>query len=117
MVKCIGMEVYRLSILLDFYGELLTEVQRDILNDYVNDDLTVTEISNLRGTSRQNIHEIVRRSEKILEEYESTLGLLDRFMTAKKEVRSILDLIKSLNIDIKDKEKLVKMIQSILEKF
>ncbi|MBR6044322.1 MAG: putative DNA-binding protein [Ruminococcus sp.] len=63
------------SDLLDLYGELLTEKQRDMLELYYNDDLSLAEIAEHYEISRQGVHDSIRRGEEALEEYERVLGL------------------------------------------
>ena len=63
------------SDLLDIYGELLTEKQRDMLELYYNDDLSLAEIAEHYEISRQGVHDSIRRGEEALEEYERVLGL------------------------------------------
>ena len=63
------------SDLLDIYGELLTEKQRDMLELYYNDDLSLAEIAEHYEISRQGVHDSIKRGEEALEEYERVLGL------------------------------------------
>ena len=67
----------------DFYGELLTEHQRSIYEDAVCNDLSLGEIAQDRGISRQGVHDLIRRCDKILREYESKLRLVEKFMNAR----------------------------------
>ncbi len=68
------------ALLYDFYGELLTEHQKQIYEDVVLNDYSLSEIAEDRGISRQGVHDLIRRCNKILEEYEEKLKLLDRFL-------------------------------------
>lgn len=77
------------TLLLDFYGELLTDTQREVFGDYIQEDLTVTEIGELRGISRQGAHDMIRRCEKILNEYENKLHLVEHYIRIKEMVSTI----------------------------
>ena len=68
------------GLLYDFYGELLTEHQRRIYEDVVFHDLSASEIAREQGISRQGVHDLVRRCDRILEEYEEKLQLVAKFM-------------------------------------
>lgn len=109
-------DIYRLSMLLDFYGELLTRNQLDILNEYVNDDLTISEIASNRGISRQGVHEVVKRSEAILEEYEKKLGLINKFISIKLDIKELLTIIEELDINNSFRNEIMLKVQGILEK-
>ncbi len=109
-------DIYRLSMLLDFYGELLTRNQLDILNEYVNDDLTISEIASNRGISRQGVHEVVKRSEAILEEYEKKLGLINKFISVKLDIKELLTIIEELDINNSFRNEIMLKVQGILEK-
>lgn len=73
----------------DFYGELLTEHQRNIYEQFVLDDLSLSEIAQEEGISRQGVHDLVRRCDKTLEEYEGKLHLLSRFLKTKEQIMKI----------------------------
>ena len=64
-----------MSDLLDLYGELLTDKQRDMLELYYNDDLSLAEIAEHYEISRQGVHDSIKRGEETLNEYERVLGL------------------------------------------
>ena len=72
------------GLLYDFYGELLTEHQKKIYEDVVFHDYSLSEIAQEQGISRQGVHDLIKRCNKILNEYESKLHLVERFMKTKK---------------------------------
>ena len=67
------------GLLYDFYGELLTEHQRHIYEDVVFNDMSLSEIAEEQGISRQGVHDLVKRCDRILGGYEEKLGLVDMF--------------------------------------
>lgn len=85
-------KIYQQALLYDFYGELLTEHQRSVYEDAVCNDLSLGEIAQDRGISRQGVHDLIRRCDKILQEYESKLRLVEKFMNAREKVAEIIDL-------------------------
>jgi len=72
-------DLVELSMLFDFYGELLDEHKKEIFGAYVMEDYSLSEISENVGISRQGVYDIVKRCSKQLREYEARLGLVDRF--------------------------------------
>lgn len=76
-----------MSMLYDFYGELLTERQKSIMQYYYGDDYSLAEIAAETGTSRQAVYDTVRKAEKALRGYEEKLGLVSRFMRTGAELR------------------------------
>ena len=79
-----------ISVLLDFYGEMLTEKQREMIELYYNDDLSLAEIAESEGISRQGVWDIIRRAEESLRRYEERTGLVARF-AKERETLSELD--------------------------
>lgn len=77
------------GLLYDFYGELLTEHQKKIYEDVVYNDLSLAEIAKENGISRQGVHDLVRRCDRILQEYEDKLHLVERFLKIKEQVRGL----------------------------
>lgn len=80
-----------LSMLLDFYGEMLTDKQRETVDMYVNDDLSLSEIAEITGLTRPGVRDRLVKSEAILREYEAKLGLLARFIRVREEIKRITD--------------------------
>jgi predicted DNA-binding protein YlxM (UPF0122 family) len=105
-------ERFEISILLDFYGDLLTEKQREIMDLYFNDDLSLAEISENNNTSRQAIHDIIKRCQKLLLDYENKLGLMKLNNNAKAKKKGLLSKVDSLNDKITDLE-MKNMIEEI----
>lgn len=77
------------GMLYDFYGELLTEHQKKIYENAVFDDLSLSEIAEEQGISRQGVHDILKRCDKILAEYENKLHLVEKFAKIKQMVQEI----------------------------
>ena len=78
-----------ISFLLDFYGEMLSEKQREVIEYYYNDDLPLGEIAGNEGISRQGVRDSIKRAESQLLEMEERLGLARRF----REMRAGLEQI------------------------
>ena len=85
-------KIFEQSLLYDFYGELLTEHQRKIYEDAVFGDLSLGEIARDAGISRQGVHDLIKRCDRALQEYEAKLHLLERFLKTKKEAEKIAQL-------------------------
>ena len=64
-------EILKQSLLYDFYGELLTEHQKEIYEQIIVEDLSLSEIAKDAGISRQGVHDLIKRCNKIFEEYEA----------------------------------------------
>ena len=79
------------GLLYDFYGELLTEHQRRVYEDVVFNDMSLSEIAEEQG-SRQGVHDLVKRCDKILSGYEEKLKLVEKFNQTKKMVEEIKEL-------------------------
>lgn len=81
--------------LYDFYGELLNVHQRTIFEDFVLNDLSLSEIAAEQGISRQAVHDVIRRSTKTLEGYEEKLHLIGKFVTIRDKVQQIDTLVRT----------------------
>ena len=87
------------GLLYDFYGELLTEHQKRVYEDVVLNDMSLSEIAEELGISRQGVHDLVKRCDKILAGYEEKLHLVERFWKTKEDVSKIRDLSLHYNKD------------------
>lgn len=101
------------ALLYDFYGELLTEHQKEVYEQFVLDDLSLSEIAESEGISRQGVHDLVRRCQKALEGYEAKLHLVERFLTVKEKVAQIDRVLEEWERDKKDPEEVIGRIRSI----
>ena len=77
------------GLLYDFYGELLTGHQQEIYESVVYENLSLGEIAEAKGISRQAVHDIVKRCDKILLGYEEKLKLVERFTNIKEKIEQI----------------------------
>ena len=89
-------KIVRQALLYDFYGELLTEHQKSVYSDIVLNDLSYSEVARDEGISRQGVYDLVKRCDKILEEYESKLLLVGKFLETKERVSKIHELATDL---------------------
>ena len=95
------------TLLFDFYGELLTEHQRNVYEDVVLNDTTYSEAAEEYNISRQGVHDLVKRCNRILEDYEAKLHLVERFLSIREKVEQIHQLATN--------EKIKKISNEILE--
>lgn len=99
------------SLLYDFYGELLNDHQRSVYEDVVFNDMSLGEVAAERGISRQGVHDLVKRCDKILNGYEEKLQLVQKFQMTKKMVEEIKQLTDDF-VETKDME-LIKKIEQL----
>lgn len=79
-------EIVKLGMLYDFYGELLTEHQKEVYEDLVYNDYSISEIAESYGISRQAAHDLIKRCNKLLENYEQKLNLVEKFENIKMSI-------------------------------
>jgi len=87
-----------MTLLLDFYGELLTEKQREYMELYYSEDFSLAEIAGLGGVTRQGVRDALQRAEAALLEIEAKTGLLQRFSEVSKtagEIQKTLRIIET----------------------
>ena len=84
-------QTYRMTMLFDFYGEVLTPRQKEFFDLYYNEDLSLAEIAENYGISRQGVRDVIVRAEAIMTDLEDKTGLMKRFMLMQQQVQAILD--------------------------
>ena len=80
------------ALLFDIYGNLLTDHQKKIYSDVVENDFSLSEIGEEIGISRQGVHDLIKRCDKILQGYEDKLHLVEKFMHIRDDVKKINEL-------------------------
>ena len=105
------------TFLYDFYGELLTEHQRQVYEQVVFEDQSPSEAAQNQGISRQGVHDLIKRCNRILEDYESRLHLVEKFLKIRDNVRRIQQLTDRENGDsVEERMREIRRISSdILE--
>ncbi|MBO4725345.1 MAG: HTH domain-containing protein [Firmicutes bacterium] len=92
------------SLLYDFYGELLSERQKEVLTLRYEDDLSLAEIAEELGISRQGVHDALKNGEKALQRYEEKLGLVKRLEDSTEVIKKIDAEIGDLLIEMGERE-------------
>ena len=108
-------KIYEQTMLFDFYGELLTEHQKDVYEQVVLEDYSLSEIAQMKGISRQGVHDLVKRCQKILEGYEAKLHLVEKFLSVKEKISLIDKTLAEWEEDGKDPEEIVKKVRRIAD--
>ena len=80
-----------MTMLFDFYGELLTERQKEFFDLYYNEDLSLSEIAENNGISRQGVRDVIVRAEAVMQDIEDKTGLIRRFRQMQENIRAIED--------------------------
>ena len=97
-------KIVRQGLLYDFYGELLTDHQKQVYESVVYENLSLGEIADEMDISRQAVHDLIKRTDKILEDYESKLGLIERFDKIRDDISAMEKLLEGdLNDEVKAK--------------
>ena len=86
-----------IGILLDFYGQLLSERQLGMMDMYYNQDLSLSEIAEEAEISRQGVRDAIKRGEKQLQSFEEKLGLVKRFSDITEQIEKMNRIINSLD--------------------
>lgn len=105
-------EITRINLLYDFYGNLLTKRQREVMYLYHEENYSLSEIAEDLEISRQAVHDALKNAEKSLNNYEEKLGLIERFDKTEKVIRQIderLEEVVKEDIDNKTKSQLLEI--------
>ena len=86
------------GFLLDFYGDVLSDRKRTVLDYYYNDDLSLAEIAVEIGISRQGVRELIKKAEEELRFYEEKLGLAGRFRSTQRLAEQLIQLLKDAEV-------------------
>ena len=89
-------ETLLMTMLFDFFGDLLTEKQREYFDLYHNEDLSLSEIAEKAGISRQGVYDVVTRAEKLLAEMEQKTGVVQRWHNMRADLEMAVDLAREL---------------------
>ena len=108
-----------MSLLFDFFGELLTEKQKEYFDLYYNNDLSLSEIAENEGISRQGVRDIIIRAENTLKDTENKTGIVEKYLNSQLYIEQIIDnaeKIVSLNDSSIHSEQLDKLARTISER-
>ena len=106
-----------MTMLFDFYGDILTDRQRELFDLYYNEDLSLAEIAENCGISRQGVRDVIVRAEAAMNELEDKTGLLKRFMRMQDIVDAIVaaaNEIKTINYRQYENHRLEELADSII---
>ena len=115
-------QAYRMALLYDFYGDTLTDRQKEFYDLYYNEDLSLSEIAENYGISRQGVRDVIVRAEASLTELEDKTGIIRRFHVMQDQLKGVLasvDAIHKRNAQLyqdSEIEALTESIGSVLEK-
>lgn len=108
-------EILEQALLYDFYGELLTSHQKEIYEQFVLEDLSLSEIAESAGISRQGVHDLIKRCNKMLEGYETKLHLVEKFLSIKEKVHHMNELLEKESLRKCGDERWIDDIRKISE--
>lgn len=107
------MKDMKVDYLLDFYGTLLSDKQREILEMYYQEDMSLSEIASVMNMTRQGVHDNIRRGEKEIISLEEKLKLKDRFLAISESLDKIEEIIENSDLNDADLEEIHSGLSSI----
>ena len=102
-----------IGYLLDFYGDVLSERKRTVLDYYYNDDLSLAEIAEEIGISRQGVRELIKKAGEELMFYEEKLGLAKRFQLVEAQTAGLLSLMEQKGVAGDVREAAKKLLETV----
>lgn len=105
-------EKVKISMLCQLYGKLLTKKQFEFIDDYYNNDLSLSEIAENHNITRQAVRDIIKKGEKKLFEYEEKLMFMKRMLNQEKRIEKALSELTKIQKDFSDKQ-VVSVLESI----
>ena len=101
----------QISMICQIYGKLLTDKQFELINDYYNNDLSLSEIAENNEITRQAVRDIIKKGEKKLFEYEKELKFMEKMLEQEKNIENIKQDLENIkqNLNITNKEKIEKI--------
>lgn len=105
------------SLLFDFYGELLTEHQQKVYEDAVLNDMSLSEVADNYGISRQGVHDLLKRCDKAMQDYEERLHLYSKFSALKDKLSEVEKTVGSMDEESlqKDRQRILRLVAEMLE--
>ena len=109
---------FRMCMLFDFYGPVLTERQQEVFDLYYNEDLSLTEISEHANITRQGVRDAIVKASNILNDMEEKLGLVEKLQASRQAIEEIDARIDELTADCQDSKMAdkLKIIKTIIDK-
>ena len=112
-------KLLEITLLYDFYGELLTDKQKSVMELYYLDDFSLHEIAAEHGITRQAVLDMLKRTEKLLGQYEQKLGLVAKYLEQKERLVQITDKLKGVirksGLNISELDTLAEELSHILD--
>lgn len=102
----------KVSILCQIYGKLLTEKQYEVLNDYYNNDLSLSEIAENNNITRQAVRDVIKKGEIKLFEYEEKLAIMEKTLKTEKQIQNILSELSEIETNYTN-EQISKILENI----
>lgn len=107
-------ESYRMTLLYDFYGELLTPRQQEFFDLYYNEDLSLAEIAENFSITRQGVRDVIVRAESILENMEDKTGIIRRFHTLQDQLSSVNEIHDQM-VELNDNTLMSEQLDALLK--